>query len=52
MQFAARKIGLDWADKIAKENKYPWFAKMLKSQQDFEVQWKGAEGWRTVKVRD
>ena len=49
---AGRKIGQDWADKVAKENKYPWFAKVLKSQQDFEVQWKGSEGWRKVKVKD
>ena len=26
VQYAARKIGLDWAEKTAKEGKYPWFA--------------------------
>jgi TRAP-type mannitol/chloroaromatic compound transport system substrate-binding protein len=52
VQFAGRKIGNDWADRVAKEGKYPWFAKVLKSQQDFETQWKGSEGWRKVKVRD
>jgi len=52
VQYAGRKIGLDWADRVAKEGKYPWFAKVLKSQQEFEVQWKGSEGWRKVKVKD
>jgi len=51
VQYAAHKIGQDWADKVAKENKYPWFAKVLKSQKDQEALWKGAEGWRTVKVK-
>ncbi|MFO1363625.1 MAG: TRAP transporter substrate-binding protein DctP [Burkholderiales bacterium] len=52
VQFAARKIGLEWADRVAKENKYPWFAKTLASQKAFDAQWKGAEGWRKVRVRD
>ena len=52
VQYAARRIGIDWANKIAKENKYPWFAKVLKSQNEFEALWKGAEHWRTVKVKD
>jgi TRAP-type mannitol/chloroaromatic compound transport system substrate-binding protein len=52
VQFAARKIGLDWADRVAKEGKHPWFAKVLKSQKDFDAQWKNAESWRKVKVRD
>ena len=51
VQYAAHKIGQDWADKVAKENKYPWFAKVLKSQRELEALWKGAEGWRTVKVK-
>ena len=52
VQYAARKIGLEWAEKHAKENKYPWFAKVFKSLKDFEALWKGAERWRTVKVKD
>jgi len=52
VQYAARKIGLEWADRVAKENKYPWFAKVLKSQQAFDSQWKGSEGWRKVRVKD
>lgn len=50
VQFAARKIGLSWADKTAKEGKYPAFAKVLQSQKDMDALWKGAAGWRTVKV--
>jgi len=49
VQFAARKIGLDWAAKTAKDN--PWFGKVFKSQQDQEALWKGANTWRTVKVK-
>ena len=49
VQYAARKIGLDWADKTAKEN--PWFAKVHASQKEFEALWKGAERYRTVKVK-
>jgi TRAP-type mannitol/chloroaromatic compound transport system substrate-binding protein len=52
VQYLGRKIGQDWADKVAKENKYPWFAKTLQSQKEMDVLWKGATGWRTVKVRD
>jgi TRAP-type mannitol/chloroaromatic compound transport system substrate-binding protein len=52
VQFAARKIGLDWADRVAKENKYPWFGKVLQSQKAFDAQWKNAESWRKVKVQN
>jgi TRAP-type mannitol/chloroaromatic compound transport system substrate-binding protein len=52
VQYATRKIGLDWADKTSKENKYPWFAKVHKTQRDFDVLWKGASSWRTVKVKE
>ena len=52
VQYATRKIGLDWADKTARENKYPWFARVHKSQRDFDVLWKGADSWRKVKVKD
>ena len=50
--YAARKLGQEWAEKTAKEGKHPWFARVLKSLNDFEAQWKGAERWRTVKVKD
>lgn len=49
VQYAARKIGLDWAAKTAKDN--PWFGKVFKSQQDEEALWKGADAWRKVKVK-
>jgi TRAP-type mannitol/chloroaromatic compound transport system substrate-binding protein len=51
VQYAGRKIGLEWAEKVAKEGKYPWFAKVHKSQKEFDALWKGAEHWRTVKVK-
>jgi TRAP-type mannitol/chloroaromatic compound transport system substrate-binding protein len=49
VQYAARKIGLEWAAKTAKDNAF--FAKVHKSQQDFEALWKGADSWRKVKVK-
>lgn len=52
VQYAARKIGQEWAEKTAKEGKYPAFAKVLQSQKEMDVLWKGASGWRTVKVAD
>jgi TRAP-type mannitol/chloroaromatic compound transport system substrate-binding protein len=48
VQRQARKIGREWAAKTAKDN--PWFAKVLKSQEDFEKSWDGAEGWRTIRT--
>lgn len=51
VQYAARKIGLDWADKMVKEGKHKWFGRVHKSLQEFDVQWKNAESWRKVKVR-
>ncbi|MFO1284774.1 MAG: TRAP transporter substrate-binding protein DctP [Burkholderiales bacterium] len=52
VQYLGRKIGLEWADKVAKEGKYPHFAKVLQSQKEMDALWKGAAGWRTVKVKD
>ena len=51
VQYAGRKIGLDWADKTAKSGKYPAFAKVFQSQKEMDALWKGAAGWRTVKVK-
>ncbi len=51
VQFAARKIGQDWGDKTAKESKSKWFAKVHKSQQEFETAWVDADNWRKVKVK-
>ena len=51
VQYAGRKIGLDWAEKIAKENKHPWFARVHNSQKELDALWKGAAGWRTVKTQ-
>ncbi len=49
VQYRARQIGLDWAEKTAKAN--PWFSKVHDSQKAFDALWKGAERYRTVKVR-
>jgi TRAP-type mannitol/chloroaromatic compound transport system substrate-binding protein len=51
LQYAARKMGLEWATKTAKENKYPFFASVFESQQQLDKLWEGASGWRTVKTR-
>jgi len=50
VQYLGRKIGLDWAAKTAKGN--PWFAKVHESLTGFEASWKGADRWRTVKVKE
>lgn len=52
VQYAARDIGLKWADKTANEGKFPWFGKVLESQKQMDALWKGASAWRTVKTRD
>ena len=51
VQFAARKIGLEWAAKNVKEGKNKWFAKVAESQAEFEKAWKDADDWRKVKVQ-
>jgi TRAP-type mannitol/chloroaromatic compound transport system substrate-binding protein len=51
VQFAARKIGIEWADKTAKEGKHKWFARVHKSLQEFDAAWADADTWRKVKVR-
>ncbi|WP_439586050.1 TRAP transporter substrate-binding protein DctP [Hydrogenophaga sp.] len=51
VQFATRKIGVDWADKTARESKSKYFAKVHKSQQDFDTAWRDADDWRKVKVK-
>lgn len=45
-QQAVRKIARKWADDQAAKN--PWFAKVLKSQDEFETLWKGSEKYRNV----
>lgn len=46
-QIKARKAARDWADEQAKIN--PWFAKVWKSQNDFERLWKDAPLYRDLK---
>jgi TRAP-type mannitol/chloroaromatic compound transport system substrate-binding protein len=51
VQFATRKIGLDWAEKTSRESKSKWFARVHKSQSDFDLAWRDADEWRKVKVK-
>ncbi|MCI1193070.1 TRAP transporter substrate-binding protein DctP [Calidifontimicrobium sp. SYSU G02091] len=51
VQFATRKLGLEWAAKTAQEGKFKWFARVHKSQQDFDLAWRDADSWRKVKVQ-
>jgi TRAP-type C4-dicarboxylate transport system substrate-binding protein len=51
VQFAARKLGLDWADRTAKSGKFKYFAEVHQSQVDFDKAWRNADSWRKVKVR-
>lgn len=46
VQRKAKKLALEWADKQAKDN--PWFAKVLKSQREFEKLWSQASYYRNV----
>lgn len=51
VQFATRKIGIEWADKTAVDGKSKWFAKVHKSQKEFDAAWRDADSWRKVKVK-
>jgi TRAP-type mannitol/chloroaromatic compound transport system substrate-binding protein len=51
VQYAARDIGLKWAEKTAKEGNLPWFGKVFASQKEMDALWQGASAWRTVKTR-
>jgi TRAP-type mannitol/chloroaromatic compound transport system substrate-binding protein len=51
VQLAAHKIGQDWADKTVRESKSKYFAKVHKSQTEFELAWRDADDWRKVKVK-
>ena len=45
---AGTEIGYEWAAKTAKDN--PWFARVVKSQQDSEEASEGTERWRTIRA--
>ncbi|HVL59008.1 MAG TPA: TRAP transporter substrate-binding protein DctP [Burkholderiaceae bacterium] len=51
VQYAARKIGLEWADKVVKEGKYKWFGRVHQSLQEFDKAWADADDYRKVKVK-
>ncbi len=46
VQKQAKQLGIAWAENVAKDN--PWFAKILKSQREFEKLWKDAAYYRNV----
>ncbi|MDX5445559.1 MAG: TRAP transporter substrate-binding protein DctP [Zoogloeaceae bacterium] len=48
VQYLARRTGLEWAAKQAQTNE--WFARVLKSQQEFEKLWADADRYRNVRV--
>jgi TRAP-type mannitol/chloroaromatic compound transport system substrate-binding protein len=48
VQYAARTTGLKWAEKQAEKSQ--WFARVMKSQQEFEKLWSDASRYRNVKV--
>lgn len=50
VQFAARRIGLAWANKTAAEGKLKWFDPVHKSQTEFDKAWLNADDWRKVRV--
>lgn len=43
---AVRRIAREWA--VAQGQANPWFARVLKHQDEFEALWRGAEKYRTV----
>jgi hypothetical protein len=51
VQYATRKVGLDWADKTAKEGNRKHFAPVHQSQKAFDAEWANADDWRKVKVK-
>ncbi len=46
-QVEVKRAARDWAEVQAKDN--PWFARVWKSQQDFELLWKDAPQYRDLK---
>jgi TRAP-type mannitol/chloroaromatic compound transport system substrate-binding protein len=50
VQYKVRQVALAWSEKEAAQN--PWFDRVYKSQREFEALWKGADRYRTVKLKD
>lgn len=48
VQYEARRVGKAWAATQAEKSE--WFARVLKSQQEFETLWADADRYRNVKV--
>ena len=44
-----KALALKWAEEQAKDN--PWFAKVLKSQLEYEKLWENASSYRNVKYQ-
>jgi TRAP-type mannitol/chloroaromatic compound transport system substrate-binding protein len=49
VQYEAHRIGKEWAATQAQKSE--WFARVLKSQQEFEKLWADADRYRNVKVK-
>lgn len=49
VQFEARRVGQKWAEGQAQKNE--WFARVLKSQEEFQELWADAHRYRNVKVQ-
>lgn len=49
VQYEARRIGLQWAEGQAQKNE--WFARILKSQEEFQTLWADSHRYRNVKVQ-
>ncbi len=49
VQKQAKALALKWAEEQAKDN--PWFAKVLKSQLEYEKLWENASSYRNVKYQ-
>lgn len=50
VQYETKRVALEWAKKQAEKN--AWFKKVLDSQLAFEAEWKGANRWRNVMVKE
>ena len=48
VQYAARRVGREWADKQATANE--WFKRVYESQKEFETLWADSTRYRNVKV--
>ncbi|WP_374449083.1 TRAP transporter substrate-binding protein DctP [Stella sp.] len=50
VQYETKRVAIEWARKQGEKN--AWFKKILDSQLAFEAEWKGANRWRNVLVKE